>query len=91
MAKTIQKTTVYLDAEDYRRLKALARATHRKPAHLLREAVAEYTAREHPRRSARSIGAGDSGRGDLSERAEDLLTGMGLGHRSAGRGRNRRR
>lgn len=91
MAKTTQKTTVYLDAEDYRRLKALARTTHRKPAHLLREAVAEYTARQRSRRSARSIGAGDSGRDDLSERAEDLLTGMGLVRRSAQRGGGRRR
>jgi predicted transcriptional regulator len=91
MAKETQKTTVYLDAEDYRRLKALARATHRKPAHLLREAVAEYTARQRPRQKARSIGAGDSGRGDLSERAEDLLSGMGLGQRSARRGGGRRR
>jgi predicted transcriptional regulator len=91
MAKTIQKTTVYLDAADYRRLKALARATHRTPAHLVREAVAEYTARERPRHKARSIGAGDSGRGDLSERAEDLLSGMGLGPRSVQRGGRRRR
>lgn len=77
MAKATQKTTVYLDADDYRRLKALARATHRKPAHLLREAVAEYTARQRPRHRARSIGMGNSGRDDLSERAEDLLKGFG--------------
>jgi len=86
MAKATQKTTVYLDAEDYRRLKALARARHRKPAQLLREAVAEYTARQRPRQKPRSIGAGDSGRS-----AEDLLSGMGLGHRSARRGGGRRR
>jgi predicted transcriptional regulator len=77
MARSTQKTTVYLDAEDYRRLKALVRARHQKPAHLLREAVAEYTARQLPRRRARSIGAAASGRGDLSERAEDLLAGFG--------------
>jgi predicted transcriptional regulator len=77
MARTTQKTTVYLDAEDYRRLKAIARSTHQKPANLLREAVAEYTARHLPRRRARSIGAGDSGRSDLSERAEELLKGFG--------------
>ena len=77
MARSIQKTTVYLDAEDYRRLKALARARKQKPAHLLREAVAEYTARQLPRKRARSIGAGDSRRGDLSERAEELLAGFG--------------
>ena len=37
MAKEIQKTTVYLDAEVYRRLKSLARARNIKPARLLRE------------------------------------------------------
>jgi predicted transcriptional regulator len=77
MARSTQKTTVYLDAEEYRRLKALARARKQKPAHLLREAVAEYTARQLPRKRARSIGAGNSRRGDLSERAEDLLAGFG--------------
>jgi predicted transcriptional regulator len=77
MARSVQKTTVYLDAEDYRRLKALPRARKQTPAHLLREAVAEYTAKQRPRRRARSVGAGESGRNDLSERAEDLLGGFG--------------
>ena len=44
----VQKTTVYIDLSDYRRLKAIARA--------------------------RSVGA--SRRGDLSERAEELLAGL---------------
>jgi predicted transcriptional regulator len=72
-----QKTTVYLNADDYRRLKAIGRATNRKPADLVREAVAQYAAREMPRRQATSIGAGASRRGDLSERAEELLVGLG--------------
>ena len=71
------KTTVYLDADDYQRLKALA-ARHRRPAaELVREAVAEYTARHAGGRLPRSLGAGRSGRRDLSERAESLLKGMG--------------
>ena len=71
------KTTVYLDPEDYRRLKALARAQGRSTASLVREAVAEY-ARAHPVPTRpSSIGVGRSGRGDLSERAEQLLTGLG--------------
>ena len=77
MARSVQKTTVYLAVEDYRRLKALARSRNQKPASLVREAVAEYTARQRPRRQPRSIGAGDSGRGDLSEKAERLLKGFG--------------
>lgn len=72
-----QKTTVYLDAADYRRLKLLAQGDGRPPAALIREAVSEYAARHAPRRKAKSIGAGRSGRKDLSERAEDLLAGFG--------------
>ena len=73
----VQKTTVYLDAADYRRLKHLARQKGRTPAELVREAVAEYAAREQPRRRPRSIGAGSSRKGNISERAEDLLAGLG--------------
>ena len=72
----VQKTTVYLDAADYRRLKTIARARGCAPAQLVREAVAQYAARETPARRARSVGAGASRRGDLSERAEELLAGL---------------
>lgn len=71
------KTTVYLDSADYRRLKAIARVQGRPPAALLRDAVAEYTRRHGRRGAPRSVGAGRSGRGDISERAEALLEGMG--------------
>lgn len=80
MAQTMaasQKTTVYLDAADYRRLKAIARAKGCAPAQLVREAVARYAASESPVRRARSVGAGASRWRDLSERAEDLLGGFG--------------
>jgi hypothetical protein len=73
------KTTVYLDADDYRRLKALARERNRTAAELVREAVAEYARRHAPARRPRSLGAGRSGRRNLSERAETLLRGMGKG------------
>jgi predicted transcriptional regulator len=73
----MQKTTVYLDADAYRRLKQLARKRGRAPAEMIREAVAEYTTRHAPRRKPRSIGAFKSGRGDLGSRAEELLTGFG--------------
>lgn len=71
------KTTVYLDPADYRRLKALAKAQRRPAAELVREAVAEYARRHAAPVQPSSIGAGRSGRGDLSERAEELLDGMG--------------
>jgi predicted transcriptional regulator len=73
----MQKTTVYLDPADYRALKRIAARTRRPPAELVREAVAEYAARHQPKRMAKSVGAFASGRHDLSERAEELLTGMG--------------
>jgi hypothetical protein len=72
----MKKTTVYLDPADLRRLKILAREQDRSTAELIREAVAEYARRHAPARRPRSLGAGHSGRGDLSERAEDLLRGM---------------
>src|SRR2546430_17632382 len=71
------KTTVYLTAADYRRLKALARATDRTTAELVREAVAEYARRHAPGAHPKSLGAGRSGRGDVAERAEELLRGLG--------------
>ena len=74
--KRPQKTTVYLDEATYRSLKAIARAKGRTAAALVREAVAEYAAREKPRRAPRSLGAGRSRTGDISERAEELLSGL---------------
>ena len=71
-----QKTTVYLTAEEYERLKALADAQGRPAAALIREAVAEYAARHAPRARPRSIGA-LHGPPDLAERTEELLQGFG--------------
>lgn len=76
MARAL-KTTVYLDKEQYERLKDIARAERRPPAELVREAVAEYAERKQLRRRPRSVGIGHSRRGDVSERADDLLVGMG--------------
>lgn len=73
----VTKTTVYLDADDYQRIKDIARAEARPPAELVREAVSEYAERKRPRRRPSSVGAGRSGRGDVAERAEQLLSGMG--------------
>jgi hypothetical protein len=79
----MEKTTLYLHAAVYRRLKRLAAARKRTPAALVREAVAEYVAREAPDEAPRSVGAFVSGRTDLSERGEELLAG--LGRKSRGR------
>lgn len=71
------KTTVYLDSRDYQKLKGLARAEGRSAAELVREAVAEYAQRRTSSLRPRSVGAGRSGRGDLSEQTEELLDGFG--------------
>ena len=71
------RTTVYLDATDYRRLKTLAAAEGRPAAELIRTAVADYVHTHAPDRRPASLGAGRSGEGDLSERAEELLSGFG--------------
>jgi hypothetical protein len=73
----LTKTTLYLPEADYARLKALARREGRAAAELVREAVAEYAKRRGSKRLPRSLGAGRSGRGDVSRRAEELLAGMG--------------
>ena len=73
----MDKTTLYLDGDDYRKLKRIAASRKRAPAALVREAVAEYVARHGATAWPKSIGAGASGRRDLSERAEALLAGMG--------------
>lgn len=73
------KTTIYLNPDDYRRLKALARQQGRRTAELVREAVAEYAHRYAPALRPRSVGAGRSRRGDVGERAEELLGGLGEG------------
>lgn len=65
-----------MNEETYRRLKQIARGRRRPPAEMVREAVAEYTARHAPRRKARSVGAFKSGRHDLGQRAEELLAGL---------------
>ena len=72
-----QKTTVYLDPLDYQKLKAIAQEEGRAPAALIREAVADYARRHGKRCMPKSIGMGHSGRGDLSERFDEMLDGFG--------------
>ncbi|HEX5475163.1 MAG TPA: CopG family transcriptional regulator [Vicinamibacterales bacterium] len=84
----MDKTTLYLDRADYRRLKRIAAEAGRSPAALVREAVAEYVARHAETRVPRSIGAFTSGRDDLGARAEALLGGFG---KPGGRPRRGRR
>lgn len=73
MATGRVKTTVYLDADVYRRLKTLSRSRSMTPAALIREAVAVFTDAHETRRLPRSIGAGASGTGDLASRVDEVL------------------
>jgi len=73
----LTKTTLYLPEAEYRVLKSLARQQTRPAAELVREAIIEYAARHGGRRSPASLGIGRSGRADLSEKAEELLVGLG--------------
>lgn len=72
-----RKTTLYLDDDSYRQLKWLAKGRGCAAAMLVREAVAEYVLRHPGQRLPKSVGAFRSKRRNLSERAEDLLAGMG--------------
>lgn len=71
------KTTIYLDSLQYRRLKEIAGEKGSTAAGQIREAIGEYIAKEGRRPLPNSLAAGASGRGDLSERAEKLLRGLG--------------
>jgi predicted transcriptional regulator len=71
------KTTVYLDASEYRRLKALAATEGRPAADLIRAAVSDYVRTRGTQRRPTSLGAGRSGDGSLSETAEALLEDFG--------------
>ncbi len=71
------KTTVYLDGEDYRRLRALARREDVKAASMVREAVREYLERHDSGDRPRTFGSVDFGIDDLSERVDEHLDGLG--------------
>jgi len=78
----MHRTTVYLDEQVCADLARIAEDTGRSQAELIREALAEYTHRARVK-APRSIGAGASGRGDLSARFDELL------FRPKGRGSSR--
>lgn len=71
------KTTVYLNAGDYRKLRSLAAEEGRTAAELVREAVAEYAAKATERQWPRSFGMGDSGDPHFAENCEDHMRGFG--------------
>jgi hypothetical protein len=71
------KTTIYLDAVEYRRLKGVAAAEGRSTSELIRTAVSEYLGKQPQRPLPTSLGMGRSGDRTLGERMEDLMEGFG--------------
>lgn len=73
----MEKTTVYLSADQKRSLARAARAEGRSEADLIREGIDTVTARH--RVAEPSIPLFDSGRSDLADRADEYLEGFGEG------------
>jgi predicted transcriptional regulator len=71
----MRRTTIFLDEQLERELKALASRAGRPMASLVREALADYvvSARETPPKALGFVAAGRSGRRDTAERHEELL------------------
>lgn len=67
------KTTVYLEPEVVLALRQLATAQHRPQAEIIREAILAYTGKSGSRPRPKGIGAYNSGRTNISERAEKLM------------------
>ncbi len=70
------RTTVYLDEETLLALRQLAAMRNRSQAEIIRDALAEYINRAKPEKRPPIAGMGGyrSGRNDISERAEELLS-----------------
>ncbi|HVT43258.1 MAG TPA: CopG family transcriptional regulator [Thermoanaerobaculia bacterium] len=71
------RTTIYLYAAEYRKLKEMADREGSTAAEQIREAIAAYVAHAPARPLPRSLAAGSSENGEISENAEDLLRGFG--------------
>ena len=70
------RTTVYLDEATMLDLRQLADTQHRSQAEIIRDALATYISQVKPtkRPAIAGIGSYRSGRNDISEKAEELLS-----------------
>ena len=73
----MEKTTVYLSADQKRSLARAARAEGRSEADLIREGIDTVTARH--RIAEPTVPLFDSGRSDLADRTDEYLDGFGEG------------
>jgi len=86
----MMKLTAHLDESLVRAIRRLAARRHCTRAKIMREAVADYL-RNYRRPQIKGMGSYDSGRTDVSERAEELLReaarGEGTGEETPEAGR----
>ncbi|HVP05801.1 MAG TPA: ribbon-helix-helix protein, CopG family [Dehalococcoidia bacterium] len=66
----MQKTTIVVPEGLYERIKRLAEERGESMGQLIRESLEDTASRYQPR--VRSLGIGDSGRSDISERIDEL-------------------
>ena len=76
MLVSMERTTVYLDAELKRRLKSAAAQARVSEAGMIREALAQYLAKEP---SVRLLPVGRSTDGGVAARDEEALEDLGFG------------
>jgi Ribbon-helix-helix protein, copG family len=67
------KTTVYMEPEVALTLRQLAAVQGRSQAEIIRDAIAAYTSKSAVRPRPKGLGGYESGRSDISERAEELM------------------
>ncbi len=67
------KTTIYMEPSVALSLRHLASVQGRSQAEIIREAIESYTSKSLGRPRPKGIGAYDSGRSDVSERAGELM------------------
>lgn len=71
----MKRTTVFADDEVMRHLREIAKRENLSVSEVTRKALHEYVRRRRSRRSRLSlVGIGRSGRKDVAERAEELLS-----------------
>lgn len=76
----MKRTSILADESVLLELKHLAKQEGRPVSELVREALATYCAQPRPKKTLGFVGAGRSGRKDVSRRDEELLR-KGLGRK----------
>ena len=82
-AHPAERTTVTLPAPLARQVRVLSMSKGRSVSSIVREALEAYLQGQPPPELPSFVGAGDSGRGDLSVRVEELLREKFTGERGS--------